>query len=750
MAYPEGMQLVSVTVGSSLDFFGNHQPVKVSVAPVLGGSAVRLIWEATGQPVVVTSREFTGEAGVAATFTVPNPDQGGFIDGAGNEVRNWSYTATITCGNQRWVQPFQPLAGQASVDLDLVHDGQIAAPSSAPAPLVTSVNGKTGAVVISTGGGEGGTVLWDDVLDKPDAFPSTIALVQGLQDALDAVSEGADGRSAYEVAVANGYEGTELEWLADMHGADGADGADGKSAYEIWLDAENEGTEQDFLDSLKGEKGDPSDGSETVSWGNVTDKPETFPPATHNHAIVGVTGLQDALDGKQAAGDYATTAELTSGLASKQDSGDYVEDDDARLSDAREPLAHDHTIDDVEGLAGALSDKVDDSDSRLSDARTPTTHSHPIGQVDGLQDILDTISGGGGVVSWDGVTDKPATYPPSGHGHEIGDVTGLQDALDEAGEAPAWGDVTGKPATFPPAAHSHAWDTVTAKPTAFPPAAHDHQIADVDGLSDALESKVTAYTGEGTARVYRVNYSGITDTTPYGYAAEPWSIPAREAGGEITAGTPVNPGHLTTKAYVDDALGALQPAGDYIEDDDPRLTDARTPTAHGHAWADITDTPDLDALPYRADDWVPAWADVTGKPATYIPTTHDHPMSEVTGLEDALDGKQDAGDYVADDDSRLSDARTPLTHSHGMGEVTGLSTALAGKSDTGHGHTISSVSGLQGALDSKQPVGSYATTTELAIGLSEKADKTDLVVRGVVDSEEDLEGLPAGIYFVRE
>ena len=38
-------------------------------------------------------------------------------------------------------------------------------------------------------------------------------------------------------------------------GEDGENGTDGKSAYEIWLDEGNQGTEQDFLNSLKGEDG---------------------------------------------------------------------------------------------------------------------------------------------------------------------------------------------------------------------------------------------------------------------------------------------------------------------------------------------------------------------------------------------------------------------------------------------------------------------------------------------------------------
>ena len=36
--------------------------------------------------------------------------------------------------------------------------------------------------------------------------------------------DGSDGQSAYEVAVSNGFTGTEAEWLAFLKGIDGADG----------------------------------------------------------------------------------------------------------------------------------------------------------------------------------------------------------------------------------------------------------------------------------------------------------------------------------------------------------------------------------------------------------------------------------------------------------------------------------------------------------------------------------------------
>lgn len=58
--------------------------------------------------------------------------------------------------------------------------------------------------------------------------------------------KGADGKSAYQIAVENGETGTESQWLTKLVG---------KSAYEIWLSKDNEGTEDDFLASLKGKDG---------------------------------------------------------------------------------------------------------------------------------------------------------------------------------------------------------------------------------------------------------------------------------------------------------------------------------------------------------------------------------------------------------------------------------------------------------------------------------------------------------------
>lgn len=49
------------------------------------------------------------------------------------------------------------------------------------------------------------------------------------------VTPGLDGLSAYEIAVANGFVGTEAEWLASLVGDDGAPGADGTDGHTPYI-----------------------------------------------------------------------------------------------------------------------------------------------------------------------------------------------------------------------------------------------------------------------------------------------------------------------------------------------------------------------------------------------------------------------------------------------------------------------------------------------------------------------------------
>lgn len=104
-----------------------------------------------------------------------------------------------------------------------------------------------------------------DVVDAPTLEEWLLSLkgADGLKGDTGADGEnGTDGKSAFEVAVGNGFEGTELEWLASLKGEDGINGTDGKDAYEVFIQVHGPNlippfpTYEQWLDSLKGEKGD--------------------------------------------------------------------------------------------------------------------------------------------------------------------------------------------------------------------------------------------------------------------------------------------------------------------------------------------------------------------------------------------------------------------------------------------------------------------------------------------------------------
>ena len=70
---------------------------------------------------------------------------------------------------------------------------------------------------------------------------------------------GSDGLSAYEIEVKNGYQGSEQEWIDEIKGIKGDTGAkgdDGLSAYEVAVENGFKGTVNQWLESLEGAKGD--------------------------------------------------------------------------------------------------------------------------------------------------------------------------------------------------------------------------------------------------------------------------------------------------------------------------------------------------------------------------------------------------------------------------------------------------------------------------------------------------------------
>lgn len=67
-----------------------------------------------------------------------------------------------------------------------------------------------------------------ELLDAQDVLVDIEGTPKRLQEAIDngelGGGSGTAGKSAYEIAVDNGFVGTETEWLESLKGADGADG----------------------------------------------------------------------------------------------------------------------------------------------------------------------------------------------------------------------------------------------------------------------------------------------------------------------------------------------------------------------------------------------------------------------------------------------------------------------------------------------------------------------------------------------
>lgn len=111
-----------------------------------------------------------------------------------------------------------------------------------------------------------------------------------------------------------------------------------------------------------------------ASWGSLIGKPDVFPPAPHEHALYAThvevdSRIEALLGGAPAALD--TLAEIA-----------------AALGDADDAVAAIMGTLSTKADASALASKVETADPRLSDARTPLAHNHSIADVSGLQEAL--------------------------------------------------------------------------------------------------------------------------------------------------------------------------------------------------------------------------------------------------------------------------------------------------------------------------------------------------------------------------
>ena len=118
-----------------------------------------------------------------------------------------------------------------------------------------------------------------------------------------------------------------------------------------------------------------------------------------------------------------------------------------------------------------------------------------------------------------------------------------------------------------------------------------------------------------------------------------------------------------------------------------------------------------------------AWAGVSGKPSTFPPTTHNHPIAEITSLQTALDNKQ--ASLVSGTNIKTINGNSILGSGDlvvsggggGSGDVVGPSSSVD--------NNITTFDGVTGKLikDSGTSISSLATTSQLS-------SKQDTLVSG--------------------
>jgi len=416
-------------------------------------------------------------------------------------------------------------------------------------------------------------------------------------------------------------------------------------------------------------------------------------PVTHSHSINDITNLQSSLDSKQASGNYALfnhqhliadVSGLQSALNNKQASGSYASSTHTHLASDITDFASavntyaPPTVDASLLTTGVLSDSrlsnniVRTTDARLSDARTPLSHNHNISDVSGLQTALDSKQASG-------------NYAASSHTHAISSVSGLQSALD--GKQPS--------GSYAALSHTHTSSNITD---------FNSSVSGlVSGIYAPLSSPTltgvpltpTASSGTNTNQIASTSFvrneiSNLVASAPS--TLDTLNELATALGNDPNFATTVT-NSLANKAALAGAsfTGAIaSPSGSFTSSLKVNNIDVSL-NGHGHSVSDIS------GLQTSLDGKQPS--------GSYASLSHTHSIANVSGLQTALDGKQPSGSYAA------------LSHNHVIADVSGLQTALDGKQPSGsyaalsHNHVIADVSGLQTALDGKQPSGSYAESS---------------------------------------
>ena len=498
----------------------------------------------------------------------------------------------------------------------------------------------------------------------------------------------------------------------------------------------------------------------TVAWADVTDKPSTFTPSAHTHLSADITDLQGKLDAKQDTLVSGTNIKTINGqnilgsgdIVIEGGTGDvtqeYVDEQLALKVDKTAYEADKATfalkteIPSIEGLASkeelqnGLEGKQDKGDYALkSELTNLATKAELASKADAsaLATKQDTLVSGTNIKTVNG-----QTLLGEGNIEIQGGGSGISDAPSDDklyGRKNAnWSEII-IPSTDNFATKSEIADMLTKTEASEKyqpkgeyltevPAEYvtETELSEKGYLTSIPEEYVTETELSGKGYATTAQLANKVDTSTYTEDKATFATKAELADKANTSDlsnyvTTVNaeatyakkseiPEEYTLPIATAEALGGIKVgAGLSINPATGVLS------ATGGGTADSVD-----------------WANITSKPETFTPSAHNHPISEVTDLQDKLDAKADKTaiadmatqtwvneqgfltavpeEYVTETELSGKGYLTAIPEEYVTNEE--LTSALSSKQDKGNYITVETADGKY------QVKGDYATTAQLA------------------------------------
>ena len=197
--------------------------------------------------------------------------------------------------------------------------------------------------------------------------------------------------------------------------------------------------------------------------------------------------------------------------------------------------------------------------------------------------------------------DHDLDYSAINHGHTVADVTGLQTALD--GKADDI-DLDGKADVN----HSHSYESLTDIPTSFKPEAHNHTISNVVALQTKLNAKADLDHGHAI-----VDITGLQTALDGKPSQGDLDLKANK-GDSYTKAETYRKSELYNRTEIDQMTMGEGGGSPIIVEDNLESTNPNNALSSNQG---------------RILN------------ETKAPIDHDHEMTDITGLQPALDGKAD-------------------------------------------------------------------------------------------------------------